>query len=238
MYFSRGLLIFAKFCSAGSYKLGPALLGWPDAALYLPSWELWQQAAITFWDTGRSHGLPLETVGDTTYLGIGLNKIYKLSGSRSGWKSSICNFALDTANPSKTEIVLYTLLTDTRKGESYSLHTIYESIQVRDYHVIRSTWWHSRRQFLESPLETKISFCLDWSLDSEQSASQYVFVKCGNIYGFLVVVRKRACTAEARRNMEFVRVSNTWTEPITPRACSRTRFQPVIQVADGLCNNI
>lgn len=48
MYFPRGLLIFVKFFSAGGCKLGPALLGWPDAALYLPSWELWEQAAIIF----------------------------------------------------------------------------------------------------------------------------------------------------------------------------------------------
>lgn len=49
--------------------------------------------------------------------------------------------------------------------------------------------------------------------------------------------RERLNAAEAGRNMDFVKTINTSSKSITPCACSRTRFQPVNQVADGPCNN-
>lgn len=176
-------------------------------------------------------------LGDTIYLGIGLDKIYHLSGSKSRWKSSTCNFTLHAANPSVTEIALYTSLTDARKGQSYNLHTIIKASRLKTTMSSGPPVGIQGGSFWKATQNQKISFNL---IDLRFRAICLTVCLCQRrecLWLSCSCERERENAVEAGKNMDFVKAINTSSKSITPCACSRTRFQPVNQVADGPCNN-
>lgn len=146
------------------------------------------------------------------------------SGPKSRWKSSTCNFILDTANPSVTDILLYTSLTDAWKSWSYNLlTTIKES--VRNYHVIEFTCWHSRRQLLESHPKSEDLFQFWLIFGFRAICLPVCLCQMGEYFGFYCSCeRKRENPAEADRNMEYVKATNISTESTMSGACRKPDF--------------
>lgn len=121
-------------------------------------------------------------------------------------------------NPSITEIILYISLTDKWKAQNYSLHTIMKASNLETTmtlgNIARTVSWKTPRnkEFLlsfKSKQPASAQLCQMW---------EHFWLSCSC---------ERVCTTEAGWSMKFVSV-NIWTEPITPCACSRTRFQPLI----------
>lgn len=145
----------------------PSLLGTVAASCncFVISWE----TTCPLLETGRHH-----FSGDC-------------SGPKSRWKSSICNFILDTANPSVTDILLYTSPSDAWKG--WSLFTTIKGSE--DTTSSSPPVGIQEGSFWKATQNQKMYFSSDWSLDSEQSASQPAFVKQGNIFGFIVLMKEK-----------------------------------------------
>lgn len=115
--------------------------------------------------------------------------------------------------------ILYITLIDNWKAQSYRPHTIMKASNLETTMILGGI--PNRSSFLKDLL--KQDFLL--SFNSEQPASVQLCQMWEHFWPSCSC--EKVCVTETGWSTKFVRV-NIWTEPITPCACSRTRFQPPI----------